>query len=533
MSNKPAMRKALSIFYSYAHEDEKYTQKLIKHLSILRQNGMIKEWYDRDIVAGGDWEKEIDVNLQKADVIILLISAEFINSKYCWSVEMQAALKKDKKGTACVIPIIVKPVLWRFPPLSKFEALPKDAKPVVTWHPADNAWLNIAEYIKNIYDNGLQKKEPWQNREVAEVGLPAVRDKKKKTRLGKSKTSLKPSPIKKAFKATKKIEPRNYKELKRLIYDAQNSQELPGKVVRKEGDPKTRDTTVNEVYEWLGVCYQFFRDVYNRNSIDDKGSPLKATVHYGQKFANAFWVSNQIVCGDGDGHIFNKFPFSIEIVGKEFSMGLINHTKLVYWDQSGALYNSISMVFGCLIKQYYYHQKTDEADWLVGQGIFKNGNKSQALYSVANPGTAYKNNADLGSDRQPAHMNKYVKTKNSNEGIHINAGIPNRAFYLVAHALGGFAWEKAGRIWYESLMDKSLKKNSLFEDFARLNVRIADKLYGPNKEVDAVKAGWKAVGIDTDGKPALKKTKKEKATVPVKPAPKNQPRKKPKRRGKI
>src|SRR5262249_50849051 len=101
-------------------------------------------------------------------------------------------------------------------------------------------------------------------------------------------------------------------------------------------------------------------------------------------------------------------------------------------------------------------------------------------------------------DRQPEHMRDYVRTNDDQGGIHINAGIPNRAFYLIASAVGGYAWEKAGRIWYEAARDKDLKgTDAQFRDFARLTYASAQRLYGVNSpEAKAVKLGWQKVGIN-------------------------------------
>jgi Zn-dependent metalloprotease len=111
------------------------------------------------------------------------------------------------------------------------------------------------------------------------------------------------------------------------------------------------------------------------------------------------------------------------------------------------------------------------------------------------PGTAY-DDPDLGKDRQPAHMRNYVRTYEDNGGVHINSGIPNRAFYLAATNLGGFAWERAGRIWYATLRDSQLRPNTGFKRFARLTVENAGRLHGVNSvEQKAVREGWREVGI--------------------------------------
>ncbi|HXX79123.1 MAG TPA: M4 family metallopeptidase, partial [Ktedonobacteraceae bacterium] len=165
------------------------------------------------------------------------------------------------------------------------------------------------------------------------------------------------------------------------------------------------------------------------------------------------------------------------------------------WQQPGALFNSVAVVFSSLVKQYEHQQTASQADWLHGARLFTPKMNAKAISSLAEPGTAY-NNEMLGKDPQPAHMRNYVRTASDNGGIHINSGIPNRAFYLTAIALGGYAWEKAGRIWYEALRDDHLKPKAQFRDFARITLANARQLYGDNSdEAQAVKYGWEMVGI--------------------------------------
>jgi Zn-dependent metalloprotease len=155
----------------------------------------------------------------------------------------------------------------------------------------------------------------------------------------------------------------------------------------------------------------------------------------------------------------------------------------------------MSDVFGSLVKQYSLGQTADQADWLIGQGLLAAGVNGVALRSMKAPGTAY-NDPVLGKDPQPAHMKDYVNTISDNGGVHINSGIPNHAFYVVATQIGGKAWEKAGQIWYIALRDK-LTSNSKFQDCANLTYQTAADLFGVNSlEQQAVLNGWSEVGID-------------------------------------
>lgn len=204
-----------------------------------------------------------------------------------------------------------------------------------------------------------------------------------------------------------------------------------------------------------------------------------------------------MVFGDGDQQLFNRFTIALDVIGHELSHGVTeDEAKLMYFNQSGALNESLSDLFGSLIKQYALKQKAEDADWLIGKGLFTKAIKGVALRSMKAPGSAFDDEL-LGKDPQPGHMNDFVQTYDDNGGVHINSGIPNRAFYQVATLISGFAWERAGRIWYEALRDPRLTPSSGFLRFARITYDIAGRLHGVNKdEQHAVKDGWKAVGID-------------------------------------
>ena len=284
---------------------------------------------------------------------------------------------------------------------------------------------------------------------------------------------------------------------KRTIYDAQNGTTLPGpKVVRREGQGPTGDAAVDEAYDGSGATFDLYYDIYGRNSIDNNGMGLISTVHYGQKYNNAFWNGQQMTYGDGDGSIFNRFTIAIDVIGHELTHGVVQHTaNLVYQNQPGALNESMADVFGSLVKQRKLGQTAAQADWLIGAGLLTAKVKGQALRSMKAPGTAY-DDPVLGKDPQPAHMKDIYTGSADNGGVHINSGIPNHAFYNAALEIGGNAWEKAGRIWYVTLKDK-LGRNSDFQDAANKTYQVAGDLYGANSlEQKAVVKGWADVGIN-------------------------------------
>ena len=284
-------------------------------------------------------------------------------------------------------------------------------------------------------------------------------------------------------------------EPSRFISDAANTETLPGRLVRSEGEPPTGDETVNEAYDGLGRTYSLFWEAFTRDSIDGKGLPLAATVHYGEAYDNAFWDGTQMVFGDGDGQVFVGFTNSLSVIGHELAHGVTQYTaNLVYQGQSGALNESVSDVFGALVEQHSLGQSAEQASWLIGEGIFSDEVEGQALRSMKAPGTAY-NDDVLGQDPQPADMSGYIETEDDYGGVHLNSGIPNRAFYLAATAIGGNAWEAPGQIWYETLTTQ-VKANADFRQFADATIAVASRLFGEDSaEAEAVRSGWQTVGV--------------------------------------
>ncbi|MFJ8012914.1 M4 family metallopeptidase [Streptomyces sp. NPDC096339] len=288
--------------------------------------------------------------------------------------------------------------------------------------------------------------------------------------------------------------------LERSIFDTHNTREQPGDLVRSEGQDPVLDGTVNRAYDALGLTFTFFKEVYGRRSIDDANLPLDATVHFRRKFNNAFWDGSSMVFGDGDGLVFNDFTFDRAVVAHELTHGVTQFTAdLVYEDQSGALNESMSDVFGSLVKQYSRRQTAEEADWLIGAGIFTPAVRGQALRSMKAPGTAFDDPMLGGRDPQPDHMDDFVETEDDEGGVHINSGIPNRAFFLVASAIGGFAWEKAGQIWYDTLTSGGLSKRAGFDEFAQATAAAAQKRFGRAAELEAVRKAWADVGVNANG----------------------------------
>ncbi len=284
----------------------------------------------------------------------------------------------------------------------------------------------------------------------------------------------------------------------KAVHDVQGGDErnLPGVLRRKEGDGAVGDPAVNDAFDNADRTYDFYRDVLGRHSVDGNGLRLVSSVHFGRGFDNAFWDGTQMVYGDGSGKVFQPGALArdLSVVGHEITHGVVQYTAgLRYRKQSGALNESMADVFGSLVKQHALGHTADQADWLVGAGILGTQLQGVALRSLKDPGKAHQ------LDRQPAHMRSYVdlpddgNPRNDNGGVHINSGIPNKAFHLAATRLGGNAWERAGKVWYDALATK-LGVNSNFAEAAAATVTSAQALFGGDV-ANVVRASWNDVGV--------------------------------------
>jgi Zn-dependent metalloprotease len=264
--------------------------------------------------------------------------------------------------------------------------------------------------------------------------------------------------------------------------------------VRREGEPETGDPGVDEAAAGIRATLAMFDEVYARDSYDGEGAAVLLTVHYGRAYANAFWDGTHLVFGDGDGEIFRRFTRAVDVLAHEFAHAVTERTAgLVYQGQSGALNESVSDVFAACLEQRVLGQSAAEGNWLIGQEIFAEGVSARALRDMAEPGTAY-DDPRLGHDPQPGHMDDYVHTTDDNGGVHINSGIPNRAFVLAARAIGGSAAEGAGRVWYDALTGGSVEPDADFVAFAAATIATASRIGGADHET-AVREAWQQVGV--------------------------------------
>jgi Zn-dependent metalloprotease len=228
---------------------------------------------------------------------------------------------------------------------------------------------------------------------------------------------------------------------------------------------------------------------------------LVSSVHVGepdgagkwQPMNNAFWDGRQMAYGDGDGVVFTRFTKALDVVAHELTHGVQAFTSnLDYRGQSGALNEHFADVFGVLVRQWRRGEEADAASWLVGADVLVPAPTRRGIRDMERPGTAFTDDPVLGSDPQPDHMERIYDGPADFGGVHLNSGIPNRAFVLVAKSLGGPAWETPGRIWYEALLQLSAR--SRFADLVKLTAQIAGDRFGAVTK-KAVRAAWRKVGL--------------------------------------
>jgi Zn-dependent metalloprotease len=272
---------------------------------------------------------------------------------------------------------------------------------------------------------------------------------------------------------------------------------LPGKLIRKEGQKAVKkDDAANEAYDFSGHTWDFYNKFHGRNSIDNKGLALVSSVHAGVRFNNAFWNGQQMVYGDGDGTVFQRFTRSMDVVGHELTHGVVQYSSaLVYQGESGALNEHFADVFGVMIRQWKLAlSQAREASWLVGADLVVAAPTRKAIRSMAAPGTAYQNDPYLGTDPQPRHYKDRYAGTGDNGGVHINSGIPNHSFFLACTSAGGKPWDKVGKVWYKVM--HNLVPNSQMNHMAAECRAVAGQMYGATSVVaKSIDKAWTSVGL--------------------------------------
>jgi hypothetical protein len=251
---------------------------------------------------------------------------------------------------------------------------------------------------------------------------------------------------------------------------------LPGTLVRYEGQPAVTNflfdaSPVNEAYDNLGKVASFFRTVYGRNSLDNQGGNINATVHFCRNFGNAQWHPNAAGITFGDGDIFyKKFTNALDVIGHEFTHGIVEYTsKLHYNGESGGINEHLADVFGLMLVHHSKNHNVTNCTWKIGEG-FHVPPVTGSIRDMKSPGDAYNDTriSGIGKDPQVSHYSNFYRGNDPNFGCHVNSGILNHAFYLAATALGGHSWEVTGKVWYDTMVDPGLRSDATFHGFATL-----------------------------------------------------------------
>jgi Zn-dependent metalloprotease len=280
------------------------------------------------------------------------------------------------------------------------------------------------------------------------------------------------------------------------IHNLEKGYSLPGKIMTAAEIEK--DKIAKIVHTGVMHTWNFYYKIFSRNSIDNAGKVLVNSIHYGKRYNNAMWNGRQMVFGNGDKKVFDSFTQDIDIIGHELAHAVTQYTaNLKYENQSGALNESYSDVFGIMIKQYALKQDVKKSNWLIGENIMLGD--EYAIRSMKAPGSAFKNHPQWGDDPQPATMDDFIKMPNNADddygGVHYNSGIPNYAFCMAAIEVGGFAWETVGKVWYAALT-QTLNADSNFVAAKKATIAQAVTLFGKGSKVHkAVIKGWKAAKV--------------------------------------
>ena len=267
------------------------------------------------------------------------------------------------------------------------------------------------------------------------------------------------------------------------LFDCVHRKGLPGKAVAAPaGAFKT-------VFDTTAKVVEFYKTVLGRNSVDNKGFDLPSSLHYAKNYDNAFWNGSQMVYGDGDGKLFGEMYLSPDVIGHELTHGVTqNLSALRYEGESGALNESISDVFGTVFNQWLNDWAvTEPRGWLVGAGIM-------APAALAKGFTCLRDMAQPSAPHclspQPELYSKIDPTAD----VHENSGVPNKAFANFARAAGGQAWGHAIKAWYDTCINRALRSDATFSEFAALTIASALKLGGAALQSQCASA-WAEVGV--------------------------------------
>jgi Zn-dependent metalloprotease/subtilisin family serine protease len=275
-------------------------------------------------------------------------------------------------------------------------------------------------------------------------------------------------------------------------FDGENSDEYYPETVWTDEDNQFHDpydAPAVDAHYYAGVTYDYFKNVFERNGIDDEGKEIKSIVHYGEDYNNAYWDGEYVVFGDGDGEEFRSLSGGLDVVAHELTHGVTEHTAgLIYEYEPGAINEAMSDIFGTLVEFY----DNRNPDWLIGEDVYTPNKDEDALRSLEDP-AAY---------GYPDHYSQRYRGEDDNGGVHINSSIINKAAYLISEGgthygveVEGIGLEKLGKIFYRTLT-QYLTPTSNFHQLRAAAIQAAKDLYEDGSEVETVKAAFQAVGIE-------------------------------------
>jgi Zn-dependent metalloprotease len=272
------------------------------------------------------------------------------------------------------------------------------------------------------------------------------------------------------------------------VYDCKHTQTAPGTPVPNPGN--SPDPTAKRAFNETTSVAKFYKDVFERNSIDNQGMTMMSSIHFGSNYNNAMWNGSQMIYGDGDGSIFIDFTSGNDVIGHELTHGVTQHSlQLDYFDEAGGLNESISDCFGSMFRQWESDQDVESADWLIGHDIMGPTAKARGftcLRDMGNPAAKH------CLAPQPTQYSQITPGMDP----HYSSGPPNLAFYTACKTLGGKSWEKIGQVWYNSLTGFGPTANMRMKPFADRTRQVAHTLYNTTPAVAAaVDQGWQQVGL--------------------------------------
>jgi thermolysin len=277
-----------------------------------------------------------------------------------------------------------------------------------------------------------------------------------------------------------------------VTVDARGQQELPGDYIVSTSPVAGWDPAGVDAHYYGGLVYDYFKHVHLRAGIDGSDGQIVSTVHYGQGFNNAFWNGEQMIYGDGDGQAFRGFAAGLDVIAHELTHGVTQHSSLLaYEGENGALNESISDIFGCIVEHAFLPDPVD--NWVIAERI-----------ALGTKGRRDFRHPWQSGPRQPTHMTEFVRTQTDNGGVHVNSGIPNNAMYLMTMGgtndvsgvtvPAGIGWEKAAGIWYRA-NEHYFMQGTDFVGAAHGTLQAAKDLLLTPDEQAVIECAWIAVGI--------------------------------------